>query len=103
MALQRKIKLECEKQEVYTTDFNSIQITKNIGNVNITEDFYIKIENIIADKEKANCKISFKNNEKIVFEKHFQFQLDLESSDNFIIQGYKYLKTLEEFKNAEDC
>jgi hypothetical protein len=51
---------------------------------------------VYRTKEKADA--NFPPINEIVF----QFTPDLSSSDNFLTQGYNYLKTLDEFKDAVD-
>lgn len=70
----------------------------------IINDAYVKIEQIAGSKESLTATLSISNRDKtIVFNKYYVFNPLLESNENFISQFYNHLKTLEEFKDAEDC
>lgn len=75
-----------------------------VGNVLITiEDAYIKIESVTADKEYAQANVSM-NSAESSLTTSYAFPLSVaDDSENFIRQGYEYLKTLPEFAGAVDC
>ena len=81
------------------TDYGQIQKGKDSFN----GLFYVKVESIRSDKQKATAFVLFAN-EKIQFTKNYDFQVSVaDGASNFIKQGYLYLKSLPEFANAEDC
>jgi hypothetical protein len=70
---------------------------------------YWKITKLDGNKQLLNVYVGvFKNKDKAdanfppINEFLYQFTPDLSSSDNFLTQGYNYLKTLDEFKDAVD-
>lgn len=101
MALTKTIK----KHIVYCSsdDYAKSNIEKDVTYKNC----YIKITSISGDKEKLSINVNFyetADKEEIIDKKNYQFTPLIEdNSDNFIKQGYEYLKTLDEFKDAEDC
>lgn len=76
-------------------------------------DSYIRVENVGGGKEGAvievNCYLSqeaYKEGKKPVnpVPLNYRFIPDCtDSGANFIKQGYEYLKTLDEYKDAIDC
>lgn len=51
-----------------------------------------------------NDQMAGSNDERITgFKCLYEFEYDLDSADNIFVQGYNYLKSLPEFKEAEDC
>lgn len=82
-----------------------IMLSKDI----IKEKQYYKIlnTNVYTIDSDTLCDITvgiFENSNSDVLNNiaHYTFNID-KQGDNFIKQGYEYLKTLEEFKDAEDC
>ena len=74
----------------------------------ILENAYIKITKQTGNKDNINIIVSiFKDkqssdeNKESITQYVYNFTPNLE--ENFIKQGYEYLKTLNEFKNAVDC
>lgn len=71
----------------------------------IVPDVYIKVDKIRGDKTEIIIDITYykdSTKENVVIQKVFSFVPTL-TGDNFIIQGYDYLKTLSEFADAIDC
>lgn len=70
------------------------------------ENAYCKIDSLNGNKDNIEIKVGIYKNELkqiSVTNKSYTFSPSLESADNFIKQGYEYLKTLEEYANALDC
>lgn len=65
-------------------------------------DCYIKIEKIHGTKERIGLEVSFTSTTDESKTQSYVFEPVLDG-DNFIKQGYKYLKTLPDFAGAEDC
>ena len=101
MALQKDFKTR------YGVDGNYINFQPQISNkTKIT----LLMSYFKDATSKQNGAISFndlidgsRTNRIIDFDCIYTFTYDLKSSDNIFIQGYKYLKTLPEFKDAVDC
>lgn len=68
------------------------------------KNVYIVVNEIQGNKKEANILVNFYSEDKteIIEVKSYTYNLSLEG-DNFIKQAYNHLKTLEEFKDAEDC
>lgn len=68
---------------------------------------YIKISHIEGNKNGINLIVNiYSDNTKnfLLETKKIEFTPDLdENSENFIKQGYLYLKSLEEYSKAKDC
>lgn len=78
-------------------DFNKVFLIENV---------YCKINNINGSKENIEISVDvYKDKEiKLLIErKTYSFIPSLDSPCNFIKQGYDYLKTLDEYKDAVDC
>ena len=70
------------------------------------ENAYIKIDEISGGKEKLRTDVVFYEKEggNIVQRRGYSFTPSVaDDSENFIRQGYEYLKTLPEFAGAVDC
>jgi hypothetical protein len=88
-----------------------VNLTTNEGNIVGNElvaiqDAYIKIINVNGGKESLNLMVSIEDtiNEKINTIKYYTFVPNVtDNSVNFIKQGYDYIKTLNEYKDAIDC
>ena len=97
MAL-RKI-IEAEGKSIVQTSIGSIEN----GVQKVSFSAYIKVIDISGGKNKVIANVSFKG-ETQQFTKQYQVPMSVEiGSANFIAQVYAYLKTLEEFADAEDC
>lgn len=70
----------------------------------IINDCYIKISTINGDKHKIMIDVHYKANSdgSPIYAYTFAYTPNLEGG-NFIQQGYLYLKTLDQFANAQDC
>lgn len=83
---------------------NFIKFKFDLPDNTVLNNVYIKIINIQGSKEKLYLSVIGLLDNEIVYEKIFEFAPSVEiNSDNFIKQGYEYLKTLDEFKDAIDC
>lgn len=105
-----------QKNYNFTIEFNNFNINeklmKKIGVENSIKqskeikDAYYKIDNIEGGKEKLTIFVNiYIDNSKEIFlgSKSYTFIPSVEDNAlNFIKQGYEYLKTLEEYKNAID-
>lgn len=81
-----------------------IELENNFGEISIFPDCYIKIDGINGDKTNINLNVSFYNNkEDKRYLKSIIISFVPTLDKNFIEQGYEYLKTLEDFKDTEDC
>ena len=85
-----------------------INFTTNQGI--ISEEAYCKITAISGGKENMTLNLCIFYNEEVyqsgkeqITTNQYVFKPILESQQNFIAQGYEYLKSLEEFKDSEDC
>ncbi len=79
----------------------NIELVNNFQEVTVL-DATIKIDSIIGNKNKIDFRALFLKQDTLLETKSYTFLPTLEG-DNFIKQGYEYLKTLEEFKDSEDC
>lgn len=71
----------------------------------LLENAYIKITNQTGNKEKVLLDVGIydKKDGVCVLTKYYDFvPIVSDSSANFIKQGYEYLKTLDEYKDAVD-
>lgn len=68
---------------------------------------YKKITHISGNKSSINITVTTYNNEskqEVVSKNSYTFTPSVaDGSENFIRQGYEYLKTLPEFAGAADC
>lgn len=81
------------------TFLNGFQISKK------KEEFknvYIKVLNISGNKDEVSFSYIGTHNECVIISKSHTF-VPISDDFNFLAQSYEYLKTLEEFKDAEDC
>jgi hypothetical protein len=81
---------------------------KNIYGKNINfENSYSQITHVEGDKNFISFQVfSYDDINKlnIINQKNYAFTPNTtDGSENFIKQGYEYLKTLDEFKDAVDC
>lgn len=65
---------------------------------------YLKIKSLSGGKDGMTISLGVQSNgqSQPIMTKQYSFTPLIESGDNFIKQAYLYLKTLEEFSNAED-
>lgn len=106
MALQQKF----TKVIHFLPDVSDERILAKIDKIkteNVEYDnAYFKISLMTGDKNDIRFELTvYDKKDGITLDRdHYAFVPDLdENSGNFIKQGYEYLKTLDEFKNAEDC
>jgi hypothetical protein len=66
-----------------------------------------RIDGVVGNKTRLSVNVGVYKDismEKKIGQQTFDFQPFVgESAKNFIVQGYEYLKSLPEFKNAQDC
>lgn len=79
----------------------NIELVNNFQEVTVL-DATIKIDSIAGNKNKIDFRVLFLKQDTLLETKLYTFLPTL-GGDNFIKQAYEYLKTLEEFKEAEDC
>jgi hypothetical protein len=81
-----------------------IILKSNFGDDVVFYDAYIKISSFTGNKEKIEIYLSIykSKDDRFLENKTLSFTPSLEG-DNFIKQGYQYLKTLPEFAGAIDC
>ena len=93
------------------TDVASLQSDPNIQRLTKTvestvEDGYIKIGTVEGDKTQLRIYLEYKKDDvsPTLMRKEYTFAPSVEEgSENFIKQGYLYLKSLPEFSGALDC
>ena len=79
----------------------NIELVNNFQEVTVL-DATIKIDSISGNKNKIDFRVLSLKQDTLLETKLYTFLPTLDG-DNFIKQGYEYLKTLEEFKDSEDC
>lgn len=93
----------------YDKDFfsNFPDVKEEISVDTTFPNVYLMISNINGDKNKLFITVDFyKDDSKtvIIETKNYSFSPSVDdNSDNFIKQGYEYLKALPEFLNTLDC
>lgn len=70
-------------------------------------DAYFKIERVYGNKHSVQIEVTgYDNSERHneIFQRNYSFIPEVEDgAENFIKQGYEYLKTLDEYADAIDC
>lgn len=118
MALNTKIYYNAPIYDLYI-DYESISkfltqeqlleiedIKKTINKKFLIEGCYCRIEQLVGGKDNIEFKLYIydTNIENLIEVRTYTFIPSvMDNSDNFIKQGYQYLKTLPEFSNALDC
>ena len=110
MAFSKNIKMDVHY--VVTSCFN---VNVNTLDSNLENEFtkpltltgaYIKILNVEGSKENVKLTVGiYKDSTKqsLIYTKNYSFVPNVaENSENFIKQGYEYLKTLAEYEGAID-
>lgn len=73
----------------------------------VIPDVYCRIDVMNGSKERLTIKVdTYKDSSKVILIKSesYSFVPDVtEGAENFVKQGYEYLKTLPEFSGAVDC
>ena len=95
MAL-RKI-LSLSGKSFIQTEYGLIETSE----ATIQMNAYVKVETVSGTKSEVSANVSFSDGMK-KFIKTYNFAVDLDG-ENYIAQAYKYLKTLPEFEDANDC
>lgn len=84
----------------------ALKITKKMDNGIIVENAYAKIISAGSSKESTNIRVAYyvdSTQEKSFYEHEYVFKPNMtDNGENLWKQGYEYLKTLPEFKNAEN-
>lgn len=109
MALEKNIEIQIK---YILDDFSKVelrQINDTIKDALLipfkVQKAYIKINTLSGTKEKMNIGVNVFNSEKniLIQSNCYAFTPNVtDQSDNFIKQGYEYLKTLPEFTGAID-
>lgn len=64
---------------------------------------YIRIDNVDGGKDAMGLSVSISDGERTLHKSYVFTPSVANDSENFIRQGYEYLKTLPEFAGAADC
>jgi hypothetical protein len=98
------LKLKSKKQMAQTFAKINNSLVEVGQNEITTPDFYVRVNIVQGSKLSVQASVEFLNFETrlLVFNQRHIFEPNMDG-DNFIRQAYKYLKTLPEFANAEDC
>lgn len=83
----------------------TIKLKNNFGEESTFSNAYFRVDKLEGSKHLLSITVGcYKSDElTLLYENNVLFVPDLDSSDNFITQGYQYLKTLPEFADATDC
>lgn len=92
-----KIKKQVSGKNIFQTENGYIVFGEEV----IECEFCVRIINISNNKEVAFIVVSFDSGNGLNFSKDYTFNIKL-NEVNSIKQGYEYLKTLDEFKDAKD-
>ena len=81
----------------------ALKQTFNFAGLTIN-DGYLRVTEVAGNKNRVAFSLSYQiaQGEDSVKTQDFDFVPEM-SGDNFIRQAYQYLKTLPDFKNAQDC
>lgn len=97
------LKLNFKKKVVYTC----AELKDTMEQEVTYPDCYVVVGNISGNKNVVRMRVDYyeDSSKKKLLQNKFMdlFPSVADDSENFIKQGYEYLKTLEEFKDAEDC
>ena len=100
MSLQMNI----TKTEIYRNENNPEDVVEK---QNAYTQAYFQITAIDGDKEKLKIRVTTYNDatkQQVIGQRFYAFTPSVaDGSENFIRQGYEYLKTLPEFAGAVDC
>ena len=101
-------KLIYELKNSFCTDISQVDmsISNEVIKTVTLNDSYVKILSVEGNKSTIILNVGFYKKEdksQLIQTKQYEFSPDVSnSSDNFIKQGYEYLKTLPEFSGAID-
>lgn len=106
MALQanKEVSLIYTLSNNYTTGIKEEGINFQITSDIVIKNAYIKILTVEGTKENLNISVGIHNvNKTLMSIEHYSFTpIVANNSDNFIKQGYEYIKTLPGYANAVD-
>lgn len=88
----------------------ALQVDFSLDNGLEAHNAYVRISYIYGSKTSVAIRVdvylsqdAFLDNKKpLQNSKNYYFTPSLDATDNFLKQGYQYLKTLDEFKDAKD-
>lgn len=98
MAIQKDLTISLPVMDLQTSTI--VTSTSEVSSA------YIKITRIFGNKSYIGLEVTIYQSDKTtaVTQKTYAFPPSVaELSTNFIKQGYEYLKTLDDFKDATDC
>lgn len=81
--------------------FKNNEIEFKQEDIKISTESYIKVSSVSGNKDLCSIEVEFDITKAKIY-KNYCFT-PLLDGENFIKQSYQYLKTLDEFKDAEDC
>lgn len=103
MAISKNYDYKAKYVFIGNTEINNMLEKEDIIHLN---DCYLAITNTSGNKNGIDLELSiYRDSEKnvVVEKKYYKFIPSVaDNSDNFIKQGYEYLKTLDEYKDAVD-
>lgn len=78
-------------------------IKSAFGQVLEVPDVYCKIARVSGDKQGVTMSVDFWNDNALLFTESYSFTPSVaDGAENFIKQGYEYLKTLDQFYGCVD-
>ena len=79
-------------------------VNKKLKNGIMVDSAYARVEHISSNKNILGIQVKFYTSIENEAIETISYQTDLKIDDsNYFVQAYEYLKTLEEFKDSEDC
>lgn len=94
-----KLKKQMTGRTIFFLDKGSFALEEN---KTIECDVVVRVDSISTIKENTYINVSFNIND---YSESKTYSLEINNTENVATtrQAYEYLKTLEEFKDAEDC
>lgn len=82
----------------------ALKVNRKLKTGIMVESAYARVEHISSNKNTLGMQVNFYTSiENEAFET-LNYQTDLKIDDsNYFKQAYEYLKTIDEFKESEDC
>jgi hypothetical protein len=84
----------------------TVSLKNNLGEQTIVENAYIKVDQVIFNKNKSFGIIQFKKSKdgNVMTINNFEFESFVgQNAKDAIAQGYDHIKSLPEFADAVDC